>query len=555
MKNALLLFSFFFISTLALQAQTVGLLLNDSLAYNGYTLIAPYYETTYLVDNCGYVVNTWQADQVPGASTYLLENGNLLRTGRINGSFGGGGSGGRIELFSWEGELLWRYDYASALFHQHHDVAMLPNGNILLIAWEFRSMLSAINNGRDPSKVPSQGIWSERIVELEPVGTNQANIVWEWRLWDHLVQDFDSTKPNYGVVSEHPELVDINFEALEGAGGVDWIHLNAINYNAELDQIVVSSRNFHEFWVIDHSTTTEEAAGHTGGTSGKGGDILYRWGNPQSYQQGIATDRKLFGQHDVQWVPPGHPDEGKIILFNNGAARPEGDFSTIDMIDPPLESDGNYSKTFGVPYGPEDVFWNYTANPPENFYSAKISGVQRLPNGNTLICEGGFGRVFEITPDKQIVWEYQNPVRGSTGPVEQGIDITNLSLTLFRAYKYGTDYPAFEGKTLIPGDPIELNPIDPICTIYNVTSTNELHLLEGVRIIGNPVQEFFRLENETGTALRIEIFNGAGGLMAQYTSMESVITKNIQHFPAGMYFIKVSNLSGTHFYNEKLIKF
>ena len=254
----------------AVAQQTIGLFLNDSLAYNGYTLIAPEYTTTYLIDNCGYVVNSWEADQRPGSSVYLLENGNLLRTGAISGSFNTGGAGGRIELFNWEGDLLWRFDYATPGFHQHHDVAALPNGNILLIAWEYHSSQNAVNNGRDPALTSSLGVWSERIVELEPVGTDEANIVWQWKLWDHLIQDFDSTKLNYGVVADHPELVDINFEANPGGGassGPDWIHLNSINYNAVLDQIILSSRHFDEFWILDHSTTIQEAANHSGGNS------------------------------------------------------------------------------------------------------------------------------------------------------------------------------------------------------------------------------------------------------------------------------------------------
>ena len=113
---------------------------------------------------------------------------------------------------------MWRYDYASPGAHQHHDVAALPNGNILLIAWHYRNAQNAISNGRDPDLTSPNGVWSEQIVELEPVGADQANIVWTWNLWDHLIQDFDSTKLNYGVVADHPELVDINYSANPGGG-------------------------------------------------------------------------------------------------------------------------------------------------------------------------------------------------------------------------------------------------------------------------------------------------------------------------------------------------
>jgi hypothetical protein len=81
--------------------------------------------------------------------------------------------------------------------------------------------------------------------------------------------------------------------------------VNSVSYNAKLDQILISVRSFNEFWIIDHSVTTKEAAGHTGGRSGKGGDLLYRWGNPSAYRAGKTSDQKLFAQHDAHWIPEG----------------------------------------------------------------------------------------------------------------------------------------------------------------------------------------------------------------------------------------------------------
>ena len=90
-------------------------------------------------------------------------------------------------------------------------------------------------------------------------------------MWDHLIQDTDPELPNYGVIAEHPELININY-ANVGSGGNhpngDWMHLNAIDYNAELDKNIFSSQRLNEFYIIDHSTTTEEAEGHAGGNSG-----------------------------------------------------------------------------------------------------------------------------------------------------------------------------------------------------------------------------------------------------------------------------------------------
>ena len=116
-------------------------------------------------------------------------------------------------------------------------------------------------------------LWAEAILEWNPM---IDEVVWEWHIWNHLIQDYDESKANYGTVAEHPELIDINYDRNDGHP--DWLHMNAIDYNPILDQIVMSVPYFDELWVIDHSTSKEEAASHTGGKSGKGGDLLYRWG-------------------------------------------------------------------------------------------------------------------------------------------------------------------------------------------------------------------------------------------------------------------------------------
>ena len=196
----------------------------------------------------------------------------------------------------------------------------------------------------------------------------------------------------------------------------DWTHFNAVAYNPDLDQIVVSVHAFSEFWIIDHSTTTAEAAGHKGGRSGKGGDLLYRWGNPRAYRNGSKMDQRLFNQHNAHWIPHGLPGEGHMLVFNNGSGRPGGDSSSVDEIVLPVDSQGRvHPQIAEAPYGPIQAVWTYSAPKKSDFYSFFISGAQRLPNGNTLICSGASGTVFEVTPDKEVVWKYANPVMGNPG--------------------------------------------------------------------------------------------------------------------------------------------
>ena len=457
------------------QNQTVGLFQYDIGSSDGYTLFSPD-KNTYLIDNCGKLVHSWQSNYNSGKSAYLLEDGSLLRTCYITNSiFSGGGSGGRIERNDWNNNLLWSYDFSNTTYYQHHDIEPMPNGNILVLCWEYKSLIDVILSGRDPSTIADNELWPSYILEIEPQGSNGINIVWEWHLWDHLVQDFDPSKINYGTVASHPELLDINFYA--GNGKKDWLHCNSIDYNEELDQIVISSRALSEFYIIDHSTTSAEAATHSGGNSGKGGDILYRWGNPVGYNSGTTADQQLFGQHNVHWIDESFEDGGKLMLFNNGQGR---GFSSIDIVSPPTDGNGNYFLANNT-FGPNSAEWTYTDPNPTDFYASYISGAQRLANGNTLICDGAHGTFFEIDASNAQVWKYINPIVNS-GILSQGdiIPTTNNGLenSTFRCTRYPPDYLAFNNVNLIPGDFIELNPLASNCQMlsaideYQITNQN-----------------------------------------------------------------------------------
>lgn len=401
-------------------------------SYNGYTLYSPMISIdTFLINNSGGVVHSWRGIHKPALSVYLLENGNILRTAfpGYNPRFWGGGIGGRVEIFNWNGTRVWSFDYSTSNYCLHHDVTMLPNGNILMIAWEYKSAAEALSKGRDPNMIPQGQLWADHIIEVQPTGPTSGTIVWEWHLWDHLIQDFDPTKENYGVVRDHPELVDINY-----GGGVlaDWTHINSIDYNEEYDQILLSVLHFDEIWVIDHSTTTEEAAGHTGGRYGKGGDLLYRWGNPLTYRTGTESDQKLFNQHDATWIKPGSPGAGNILIFNNGPGRPGEYYSSVDEIAPPMAENGTYCRSPGSAYGPTDLIWSYAAENPTDFFAINLGGAQRLPNGNTLICNGPHGQFFEVTAEKEVVWKYSNQIPDP------------LNSHVFKILRYGPEYPGLQ---------------------------------------------------------------------------------------------------------------
>ena len=338
--------------------------------------------------------------------------------------------------------MTWEYRLEGSYFH--HDFVLLPGGNVLLLARRFKTRDEAVAAGADPAFVPPKGLRYEAIVEVRPTRPSGGEIVWEWSLWDHLIQDFDPDKANYGNPAAHPELVDLNF-LLENVFAAsdprrygEWIHANSIDWHPGLDQIVISARNFSELWIVDHSTTTEEAAGHKGGAGGRGGDLLYRWGNPRAHRAGTAAGQRLFWPHHVHWIAPGLPGTGNLLMFNNGMefGGHERGWSSVVEIAPPAAGRGYR------PDQPTEPVWTYEADPPAVFYSRFLSGAQRLPNGNTLIASGVEGAVFEVTPDGDIVWRYVNG---------GGVGTPVLSFSpLYRATRYAPDYPGLAGLDLRP---------------------------------------------------------------------------------------------------------
>ena len=362
-------------------------------------------DLTYLVDGEGQVVHTWQNEKAAG-SHYLQDDGHLIRLARMAEppNFKAGGVSGYLQELSWDGELLW-----------------------------------------------------------------------EWHMWGHLVQNHDPDGAHYGVPAEHPRRLDVNPDAeeavvdeekpeqLKALGYVpndattediqsDFLHMNAIDYHPGLDQIVLSVPEISEVWILDHSTSSEEARGSSGGRSGHGGDILYRWGNPRVYGRGDTSDQKLFYAHEALWIPEGWPNAGHLTAFNNGGGRPDGDYSSVPEWAPPIDADGNYTLPEGEAFGPADVAWSYEAAERESFFAPFVSGAHGLANGNTFVCSGPQGRFFEVSAEGEVVWEYKNPFHGDVQAwMPPGTE--QFAYGSFRAAKIPPDRPALAGRSLAPLDP------------------------------------------------------------------------------------------------------
>ena len=546
-NHCILFYLIILINSSAIAQRTVGLLKSSSNVSDGYILFSPISsKETYLIDNCGQVVNKWSSEFVPGQTAYLLPNGDLLRAGRVAGFFSGGGVGGKIEIFDWNGTLKWSYTLANEKYHQHHIAHPMPNGNILTSVWYKYSKEEAIQKGFRPDKLTNQGIWSDRILELKPLPENKAEIVWEWDFWDHTIQDLDSTKSDYGKIADHPELLDVNFFEDPGGNPAEWIHLNSLDYNPQLDQILVSSKYHNEFYIIEHTASTQLAKGHTGGKYGKGGDFLYRWGNPRSYGRGTEANHWLFGQHDVQWIKSGMQGAGNILLFNNGSNRKDQLYSSVEEIVPPINPDGSYRLETGKSYGPLLPDWNYQGNPKTSFYSSRVSGVQRLTNGNTLICEGNKGNFIEVTGNNKIVWQYENPIN-NFGAIAQGE--TPVNNDVFKISKYLTSYSGFKDKVLSPLKTLEENPSDYSCEKLSSLSPKEKTTF---MVYPNPATYYLIIQNDVYHDIKYTVTDILGRrVLSGITNNDKI---DIIDLPSGKYILNFLNASTKVYYNFTFLK-
>jgi hypothetical protein len=358
-------------------------ILNEALIDPNYILVNDAGNNrAFLMDKKANLLHEWNIGHHLGNDAYLLPNGTMLASLEADDpQIRFGGQGGKIQFIEKDGRVLWNFDYSSENAETHHDVELLPNGNVLAIVWEKKTTEEAITAG-SLLEVP---IFPEAIIEVDP--TSNA-IVWEWHSWNHLIQDYDDTKANFGVVSENPGLIDVNYIPSENG---DIMHANGISYDAENDVIFLSVNFFSEIWVIDHSTTTAEASSNTGGNYDKGGDLIYRFGNPEAYDN--PEGPRLF--HHNHFPNFQADTEGnRMFVFSNGVEI--GQSTAYELRLP--ETYDLKPNTNNEP----KIIWTFTD--PE-LHSPKVSGVVTLPNGNRLITEGDFG-IWEVTLQGEAVWKF-----------------------------------------------------------------------------------------------------------------------------------------------------
>jgi hypothetical protein len=329
----------------------------------------------YMIAPDGSVAKDWDSP-VPDTNFEFVKpllNGNLLARLRTPA----GAPSAVIEMTSG-GVPVWAF--TSQEYRFHHDQERLPNGNTAMLC---SRML-------DVPAISDQTIQDDCIVEVDPAG----NIVWTWQAADH----FDE----FGFSD------DVKANIFDFGG--DWAHANALEViqpsNPHTDprfasgNYIMSFRHINTIIVIDRAT----------------GDIAAKFQN------------LTVGQHNAYMIPGYLPGGGNMLVFDNGFSDP--------ILNPGAAArNGGPARRFSrvLEFDPltEATVWEYDASlsgrPDWWFSSPFVSGAQRLPNGSTLITEGANGRIFEVTSDGEIVWEYVSPYTRTIGGGESNL--------VFRAYK------------------------------------------------------------------------------------------------------------------------
>lgn len=521
--------------------------------WDGLTLYSNSNATTaYLVDTNNVTVKTWSTlTGGTGYSSYLTPGGTLVRSVKNTSNvLTGGGMTGRIQKVDYNGNVLWDYSISNANECLHHDHCPLPNGNILVICYDVKTSTDLANAGCTTNLT---SFWCEKVLELKPIGTNSAVIVWQWNVWDHLVQNVDPNKANYqSSIVNHPELLNINYSTQK-----DWLHMNGIDYNPILDQIVVSSHWLNEWYVIDHSTTTAEAASHSGGISGKGGDILYRWGNPAAYQ---ATGTKILNvTHDAHWIPEGHPNAGRLVGFNNqGVSATQ---SCVDQIMPPL-SGYNYTISSGSAYTPA----SYLQRNSGFGYSSNEGSSEQYPNGNQLVNVAFAGKIYELNPSGTPIFtittggvssqahRYSNCFINNAAPPQptitlSGSDLVSTSAASYQWYLNGSPIAGATNQTYTPTQNgiYLVKTTDANACVY-MYSANYIHgvinsighnaIESQIIIYPNPSNGMVHIQYHPNYSYQISVKDINGKVLINENNTADLDLSNLNN---GIYFITVTN--------------
>ncbi|MFD1611471.1 aryl-sulfate sulfotransferase [Sphingomonas tabacisoli] len=382
-----------------------GVTINDKIAaYPCDVIFSGADDKTYLLDPSGKVIKTWAMAGVPAAMVdpalvggrkgivgFAIEDVDHSQMPRVEGiDLVPGRRPGKVNktfgLVDWNGKVVWQWsgprDVGAAL--QHHDWSKLPNGNFLILS----------NSTREDKRFTRGRIVDDVIYEVD----RQGAVVWQWNATDHL-DEFGFTPEQLKLIYSSVGADYLHVNAMSALGANHWEKAGDRRFAA--DNIIISSRNANVVAIVDRRS------GHIvwriGPVAGSPAGLGH--GGPQALPRPVD---QTSGQHDPHMIPEGMPGAGNILIFDN-----QGDAGYPSVQRAVISG----SRIIEIDPSKKTIVWEYKAGmsgrPDPTFFSPFISSAQRLPNGNTLIDEGINGRIFQVTREGRIVWEYISPYEGA----------------------------------------------------------------------------------------------------------------------------------------------
>ena len=403
-------------------------------AWSGFTVLSPLQtQAAVVIDMNGKVVKQWDGfSNSAGGPSRVLPNGDVIGAA--------GARQGRQESFElvqrdFAGNVVWRLDRNEEIatndgktqqsLRQHHDWQRedFPAGYYSPDFMPARSGSNTLVLAHTDRRVPGIAdvlLQDDRIIEVSPKG----EIVWQWSAGDHIDElgfDARARESIRGARAGGAGRAGAAGRAGRGAAApaaFDWLHLNSATYLGPNRWFDAGDKRFAPNNVIVSSREASLIA-----IIARDGSIVWRLGPNFLESDATRAIGQIIGQHHAHFIPKGLPGAGNLLVFDNGGSSGYGEPSGIAPRGTGVYARAN-SRVLEIDPVTLALVWSYTAG--AQFFSTNISGAQRLPNGNTLITEGAGGRVFEVTSDRQIVWEFMNAPANST---------SRTPATIYRAYR------------------------------------------------------------------------------------------------------------------------
>lgn len=344
-------------------------------------LIVPDYgRETVLLDSDGKEMLVWKSQQTNAGGARLLKDRALLHVVNrpLQRPFQQAIFGGGLEILDADSKVVWSFWNATSHHATCGDALQLPNGNILTSIVEWKSREEVIRAGRDPALVDLQGMLVPGLMEVRPSGPTGGIPVWKWSLWDHVYQRSNAALPGFSEEAKDG-CIDINQGRLKRR---NWIKPFELDYNAEEKLVVLTMQN-REAWIIDHTTTTEEAATGKGGKKGKGGRLLAKLAYASSKEHASIPTQSA-------WWQTG----GDLAVL-----RTNSTFVKVSMKDPGKIQVGEHqtARRKQIPF------------PAPDGKKINVQNARFFSDGSLALTSGFRGQIVRLSENGQILWRYQNP--------------------------------------------------------------------------------------------------------------------------------------------------